>query len=168
MSDKSISPSLEDYIEAIYLISKEQKVARVKDISTMLGVKRPSVTGALKNLSSMKMTNHTPYSFVTLTEKGKQVGKEIVKRHTVIKLFFTDVLGIEVLEAEDAACRIEHSVNEEILGKLLTLIEFIKCCPRIGVEWVRKNMADCKLRSSDTRCKVCIKNCLDDVKKGTC
>ena len=121
MSD--MTPSLEDYVEAIYLISRDKKVARVKDISKMLNVKRPSVTNAIKNLSSMDMVDHTPYSYITLTAKGEKLGREMFKRHEAIRDFFVDVLGIEENKASEAACRIEHGMDHEILDKLTPVAE---------------------------------------------
>ena len=85
---KDISASLEDYIEAIYIISHENKVARVTDISKMLKVRRSSVTGALKTLSSKGIVNYTPYRYITLTDKGEKLGKEMFKRHKAIRNFF--------------------------------------------------------------------------------
>jgi len=54
-STKTLSASLEDYLEAIYHIVREKKAARAKDISKRLGVNRSSVTGALHSLAERKL-----------------------------------------------------------------------------------------------------------------
>ena len=41
-----LSASLEDYLEAIFNLAGESNVARSKDIAKLLGVAKPSVTGA--------------------------------------------------------------------------------------------------------------------------
>jgi Mn-dependent DtxR family transcriptional regulator len=46
-----LSASLEDYLEAILQLERGSRVARVSEIADQLHVSRPSVTGALKNLS---------------------------------------------------------------------------------------------------------------------
>ena len=127
--ESGITASLEDYIEAIFVISHENRVARVTDISEMLAVRKSSVTGALKALSSLDIIDHDPYSFITLTQKGEQLGKEIFRRHTILKRFFTEVLGIGEKKAGETACSLEHAVDKETLEKIVALIEFIDMCP---------------------------------------
>ena len=92
---ESISASLEDYIEAIYIISHENRVARVTDISHKLDVRKSSVTGALKALSDLDIIDHDPYSFITLTQKGERIGREIFHRHTVLKRFFAEHTSLD-------------------------------------------------------------------------
>jgi DtxR family Mn-dependent transcriptional regulator len=157
--ENGLTASLEDYIEAIYRICRTSKVARVTDISRMLDVRKSSVTGALKNLSEMDIIKHDPYSFITLTPKGEQLGRDIFHRHTVLKRFFTEILGIPEERAEHTACSIEHAVDRETLEKIITLVEFTDICPRMGTEWLRNHMKNCAISEPDERCITCIKTC---------
>ncbi|MFC1582999.1 metal-dependent transcriptional regulator [Planctomycetota bacterium] len=159
MSD--ISRSLEDYVEAIYMILQEKKVARVKDISVRLNVKRPSVTSAIKNLAGMDLVNHTPYSYITLTPAGEELGKEMETRHRTVRNFFTNILGINADKANEAACRIEHALDTEILEKLIAMAEFLEGCPRAGLDWIREHMSKCDFTEPDEGCTDCIQACLD-------
>ena len=45
-----LSESLEDFLEIILDLEKENKVARAKDIAERMNIQPGSVTGALKNL----------------------------------------------------------------------------------------------------------------------
>ncbi len=87
-----LSESLEDYLEVILKLEQAQKVARAKDIAEKMNVQRGSVTGALKNLKEKKLINYEPYSFITLTPKGKKLAREITRRHAVLKDFLFNVL----------------------------------------------------------------------------
>ncbi len=126
-STDQLSASLEDYLEAIYALSQsEQKVARSRDISEKLDVAKSSVTGALRQLSERGFVNYKPYGYVTLTEKGRFSAKEVVKKHQALKAFFSEILGIDASSAEDAACRAEHALSGEIVGRLIKLDEFLR------------------------------------------
>lgn len=128
MTDKKrakLSSSLEDYLEAIFNLSSEQSVARSKDIAQALNVSRASVTGALKTLSEKALINYKPYGYITLTPSGAEAAQKVVRRHNIIKSFFTDVLGVEELIAQEAACKAEHALGHEIVMKLLSFIEFV-------------------------------------------
>ena len=54
---EKLSASLEDYLEVIYNLSKQSRVARSKDIAEALGVSRASVTGALRTLTEKNLVN---------------------------------------------------------------------------------------------------------------
>ena len=52
-----LSSNMEDYLEAIFHISKEKQAARAKDIADRLMVNKSSVTGALRSLSEKGLVN---------------------------------------------------------------------------------------------------------------
>jgi len=120
-----LSASLEDYIEAIFNLVLESKVARSKEIALRLNVSRSSVTGALRLLKEKGLAHYEPYGYVTLTKLGRTAAAEIVKKHNILKFFFEKVLGIETDLAQDAACRAEHTLGPEIIARLLSFIEFV-------------------------------------------
>ena len=95
MISPEYSESMENYLEVILELENSNKVARAKDIADRLGINPGSVTGALKNLGEKGLINYAPYSFVTLTPKGKRVAAEITRRHAVLKDFLLNVLGID-------------------------------------------------------------------------
>ena len=59
---KKLSASLEDYIEVIFHLIGEHRVARAKDVADKMAVRKSSVTGALKALSEKGYINHDPYN----------------------------------------------------------------------------------------------------------
>jgi DNA-binding MarR family transcriptional regulator len=79
-----LSASLEDYLEAILLLERESRVARVSEIAEQLHVSRPSVTGALKNLAGRGLVSHERYGHATLTEEGERIALEVERRHVAI------------------------------------------------------------------------------------
>jgi DtxR family Mn-dependent transcriptional regulator len=121
----NLSASLEDYLEAIFNLTRESAVARSKDIAEGLGVARPSVTGALRMLAKKGLVNYEPYGLVSLTKAGQAKAAAVAKKHDVIKSFFTDILGVEAESAAEAACRAEHTLGKHIVGKLMSFIEFV-------------------------------------------
>ncbi|MDJ0621554.1 MAG: metal-dependent transcriptional regulator [Desulfocapsaceae bacterium] len=132
---KKLTASQEDYLEAIYQISLEKKAARAKDIAEFLGVKASSVTTALRNLSALELVNYAPYDLITLTDKGTEAAEEIVNRHQALKNFLTNVLGVEKEAADEAACRMEHSVPNMIVERLIKYAEYVETCPKGGITW---------------------------------
>jgi DtxR family Mn-dependent transcriptional regulator len=154
-----LSESLEDYLEVILKLEQSQKVARAKDIAERMEVQRGSVTSALKNLKEKKLINYEPYSFITLTPKGKKLAKEITHRHAVLMDFLLMILQLDEETAESTACRMEHVIDNKSLEKLLYFFDFIYKCPRAGKDWVEAFLDDCSSGKLDR--EKCVR-CLDD------
>ncbi|HUU26760.1 MAG TPA: metal-dependent transcriptional regulator [archaeon] len=124
-SQKKLSASLEDYLESIYHIETRKQAARAKDIAEQMDVKGSSVTGALQALAKRKLINYAPYDLITLTDKGKTLAREVVKRHQLLRKFFMDVLDVEEELAEKAACGMEHSIPLGIFERLIEFVEYM-------------------------------------------
>ena len=119
----ALSASLEDYLEAILLLERASRVARVSEIAGQLGVSRPSVTGALKNLGVRRLVSHARYGHVTLTQEGAKIAVEVERRHLAIRDFLTCVLGIPDDRAETTACKMEHVLEPEVLAYFVAYTE---------------------------------------------
>lgn len=113
-----VTAVLEDYLEAIYNLSKYEEGARSRDIAETLNVHKSTVTSALRALKQMHLVNYSPYGAATLTPEGKKVAKDVVRRHETLRTFFTDILGVDAKTAETAACGMEHSMPREIVDRL--------------------------------------------------
>jgi DtxR family Mn-dependent transcriptional regulator len=131
-----LTPTMEDYLEAIYTLSLEKRAVRVKDIAKRLGVKMPTVTSMLKTLSDKGMIDHEKYEYLELTGKGSHIGSQIDHRHQVLKSFLIDILQINHDQADEDACKMEHAVSSATLERILVFMEFIENCPRSGSDWL--------------------------------
>jgi len=121
----TLSDSLEDYLEAIFHIEQAKQAARAKDIAGRLKVKGSSVTGALQALARRKLINYSPYDLITLTEKGREAARDVVRRHAVLRRFFVEVLDADTEEAEVGACRMEHALPPGIRMRLIRFVEYL-------------------------------------------
>ena len=122
----ALTPSLENYLEAIFHIVKQKSAARAKDIARRLGVSNSSVTNALRALAARQLVNYAPYDIVTLTADGRRMAADVVRRHRVLRDFFVEVLGLAGEEAEEAACRMEHVLSEAVEDRLRRLLGFLR------------------------------------------
>lgn len=156
---------MEDYLETIYHIVSEKKAARAKDISVRMAVNSASVTGALRLLAEKGHINYAPYDVITLTPSGEILARDIVRRHEILKDFFTRVLDVDEQEAEVNACKMEHAVSPVIIDRLVRFVEFIQICPRGGEEWIAGFRQFCEKDDALSGCENAISKCLDDLKK---
>jgi len=161
----ALSSNMEDYLEAIFHISSEKQAARAKDIADRLKVNKSSVTGALRSLSEKGYVNYAPYDIITLTDKGKILAEDVVRRHETLKDFFVKILLLEEDEAEEASCKIEHAISNKILNRIINFVEFVEICPRGGHEWIKGFRRHCEKGDTAIRCANSIALCLEDLNK---
>jgi len=152
-----LSENMENYLEAILGLEKTNKVARARDIADKLGLQKGSVSGALKVLKKKELINYKPYSFITLTSKGKKIAVSIRRRHKVLNDFLQNVLQVDNDKAENTACRMEHAIDEETLERLVAFIDYINTCPRAGEDWLASFVNYYKTHKHDPqKCDKCI------------
>lgn len=123
--NESLSASLEDYLEAILILERRNRVARVKEIAEALNVQMPSVSGAVKTLRSKGLVLYEKNSYIRLSEKGMEVATSIQNRHLALAGFLRKVLCLDANEAQDLACKIEHVITPEVGLRLQNLTSYI-------------------------------------------
>ena len=118
-----ILKSGEDYLEAIYNLSKNNSQIRSIDIAKTLNVTKASTFNALKILAKEDCIEKEYYGAVTLTEKGLKLAKSVEQKHKAITKLLIEILKVTPKIAEIDACKIEHNLSEETTRKLF---EFLK------------------------------------------
>jgi DtxR family Mn-dependent transcriptional regulator len=131
-----LSATMEDYLEAIYQLQEQQQVARVRDIARLLGVKMPSVSGALKTLAARELIQHEKYGYATLTPQGRELAEQVHRRHHAIVELLRRVMLLAPEQAEDEACRLEHALSAESLERLLLLTQFMQQDEEVRSRWL--------------------------------
>ena len=108
-------------------------------------------------LKKKELINYKPYSFITLTSKGKKIAVSIRRRHKVLNDFLQNVLQVDNNKAENTACRMEHAIDEETLERLVAFIDYIKTCPRAGEDWLASFVNYYKTHKHDPqKCDKCL------------
>lgn len=121
---RELEESQEDYLKAIYLISRTNRGGWVSnsEIADMLNVKPSSVTNMLYKLKNLGLIDWEPRKSMRLTKKGKKIAKIILKRYEVLKDFFTNVLKLNDDDSiNDICCKIEHHLTSEVSEALYNL-----------------------------------------------
>ena len=123
---KKLSSTMEDYLEAIAALKKQNDVARVRDVASFLGVKSSSVNAALMTLSKKGFVRHEKYGYVNLTSAGEEIARNIQGRHDLLLKFLTEILNINDDEALQDACKMEHAISPKTFDRLTKFIRFVE------------------------------------------
>ena len=154
-TEKPLTSTMEDYLEAIFDLDQDKKVVRVRDIARKLDVKMPTVSSMLKTLNSRGLVTYEKYEYVELTDTGADVGREMRRRHEVLFKFLTDILKIDHKIADGEACKMEHTLSVATLESLTDFMEFIQTCPRAGESWLNYFEEFRKVGHRPEKCEAC-------------
>lgn len=117
MCNISLTSSMEDYLEAVLVLQQKHGYIRCVDVAGYLGVTKPSVSRAVKELSKKKCLLKKDDGTLSLTEQGRQIAQQIYEKHQ----FFTKQLieaGVPRDIVVQDACRLEHVISETSFNKL--------------------------------------------------
>jgi DtxR family Mn-dependent transcriptional regulator len=126
---KKVTNVIEEYMETIYKLQEKSPVARTSEIIKLLKVAPGTVTNTVKRLEKEGLITHVPYKGVKLTEKGRSIALQVIRRHRLSERLLTDLLNVDWDKAHDAACRLEHVMTEDISKKLDKALGHPKTCP---------------------------------------
>lgn len=155
MNDAPLSSHMEDYLEAIYFLTQVQPEAHAAQIADNLGVKRASVTSALRLLSDKGLINYQPYKGITLTPEGLRLGEEVARRHAILKRFIRDILGMPGDQAEEIACKMEHVTNPAFMHRMVEFITFFENCDEVKLTWTSRGRVHCGKPGESEKCHSC-------------
>lgn len=119
----NMTASLEDYLEAVLMLSQSNSEVRLTDIAAMLNVSKPSANRAVNTLTQNGFLSHEAYGAITLTPEGETYAASVLHRHKLLKHFLNDTLGVSEATAEEDACKMEHVMSAETIEKLYDYLE---------------------------------------------
>jgi len=127
--EATVSSEAEEYLEAIYRLEKKTGFARTMELASQLNVVPGSVTNTIEGLERRGLVVHEPYRGVKLTEKGRKLALNVLRRHRLAERLLTEVLRLEWSRVHEAACRLEHAIATDVVKPLEKALGNPKTCP---------------------------------------
>lgn len=125
-NEKQITNVMEDYLEAILVLSIDEGFTRITDLAEKLGKEKGTVSEMVKTkLKKLRLVNFEVYGTITLTEKGKLIAQKIKDKHDMLKSFLT-LIGVEEQNAEHDCCVMEHDLTRNTTEKLNSFTHFLR------------------------------------------
>ncbi|WP_110111294.1 transcriptional regulator MntR [Bacillus sp. CGMCC 1.16541] len=119
------TPSMEDYIEQIYMLIEDKGYARVSDIAEALAVHPSSVTKMVQKLDKDEYLIYEKYRGLVLTAKGKKVGKRLVYRHELLEQLLR-IIGVDESNIYEDVEGIEHHLSWNAIDRVGDLVQFFE------------------------------------------
>lgn len=109
----------ENYLKAIFQL-EEMDISKIttNSISEKLLTTPATVSDMLQKLSGKKLVNYQKYYGVSLTNSGKKLAVNVVRKHRLWELFLFEKLGFNWDEVHEIAEQLEHIQSEALVKRL--------------------------------------------------
>src|SRR5437016_3939736 len=108
------SKAVQDYLKAIHSLGGVDTVVSPMDLAAQLEVRAASVTGMLKRLGEAGWIEYEPGRGAKLTKAGMSEARRVIRRHRLVELFLTRVLGLDWSEVDAEAEALEHAISPRL------------------------------------------------------
>ncbi|MFA7445564.1 MAG: metal-dependent transcriptional regulator [Flavobacteriaceae bacterium] len=117
--------SEENYLKIIYHLSlKSEAEVSTNAIAGVMDSKPSSVTDMVQKLAEKELVSYKKYQGVSLTEKGKKVAVNIIRKHRLWEVFLVEKLNFSWDEVHDIAEQLEHIKSEQLTNRLDEFLDF--------------------------------------------
>jgi DtxR family Mn-dependent transcriptional regulator len=106
--------AVQDYLKTIHRLGGADGVVSPIEIADKLRVRAPSVTGMLKRLAEAGWISYESGHGARLTQRGIAEARRVIRRHRLVELFLTRVLGLDWSEVDAEAEALEHAISERL------------------------------------------------------
>lgn len=111
---KLITPAHEDYLKAIYALSRGGEEVTNSALAHHLGVTPASATNMVKKLADLGLVTYERYQNLALTGDGEKVALEVLRHHRLLELYLHDKLNLPWDQVHAEAERLEHVLSEAL------------------------------------------------------
>ncbi|WP_083758418.1 ATP-binding protein [Methanospirillum hungatei] len=121
---QKLSQAMEDYVETIYVLSKDKGYARTGEIARSLNVSPSSVVEMVGKIAKLGFVEWRRYEGIFLSPEGRLQGEAIHIRHETLRQFF-EFIGVSPDIANKEACIIEHELSPVTTSAIGNRIHFL-------------------------------------------
>lgn len=110
--------STEMYLRTVLELEEEGIPAIRARLTERLGLSAPSVSEGVQRLEGEGLVVLAEDRTVELTETGRQVATDVLRKHRLAERLLVDVLGVEHEHVHEEACRWEHVISDRVAARL--------------------------------------------------
>lgn len=124
-----LSLTEENYLKTIYSLEEKGEPVHNQSIAQTLKNTPASVSDMLKKLTKKGFIHYEPYKPIQLTDKGRQVALNIVRKHRLWETFLVKCLGFTWEQIHPIAEQLEHIESELLISRLDEYLGYPKYDP---------------------------------------
>lgn len=117
----------QDYLKELFNHEERSGVnlpLALGDLAAALDQKLPTASEAVKRLAAKDLVVHERYRGVTLTDLGRDMARQVARRHRLLESFLVTTLGYTWDEVHEEADLLEHACSDRFIARLDAHLDF--------------------------------------------
>lgn len=110
--------STEMYLRTVLELEEEGIPAIRARLTERLGLSAPSVSEGVNRLEHDGLVRLAADRTVELTDDGRTIATDVLRKHRLAERLLVDVLGVEHEHVHEEACRWEHVISDRVASRL--------------------------------------------------
>lgn len=115
--------AVENYLKHVLLLSDgSDELVPMGALAAALAVVPGTATTMVKALADEGLVQHQPRLGVRLTDDGRRVALNVLRKHRLVETFLVNVLKMDWSKVHAEAEQLEHAISDEVLDRLDALL----------------------------------------------
>lgn len=136
------TPSQEDYLKAIWVLTDEKGYARVTDLAERLEISPASASKMVRRLHAAGLLTYERYRGFSFTPRGRRTGRLLYARHQILERLLAQLALGGAAEIHRIVEGIEHHFDAGNVDQIDRLVKYIDAHPEWWSEFLRSAGAD--------------------------
>jgi len=123
------TPTVEDYLGAIYALERDGGRVIEAKLALWLAATPPTVTATIKRMIRDGWVTMCEHHEIVFTPEGRNAAESLVRRHMLTEVMLARALGVEWPRVHQEADGTEHTFSEETTDRPDAFLGFPSTCP---------------------------------------
>ena len=120
---RDLVDTTEMYLRTIYELEEEGITPLRARIAERLEQSGPTVSQTVARMERDGLLHVRNDRSLDLTVQGRSLATAVMRKHRLAELLLTDVLGLDIHQVHDEACRWEHVMSEDVERRLVNILD---------------------------------------------
>lgn len=129
MMEMKLSPTVEDYLQAIYSLEGEGETVKSARLAHRMRVTPPTAWATVRRMARDGLVELDGKKVIHLTQSGRSLAESIVRRHRLAERFLVDILKLGWADVHEQAHHFEHGITPQLEERMLAILDNPQTCP---------------------------------------
>lgn len=120
---KDLVDTTEMYLRTIYELEEEGITPLRARIAERLEQSGPTVSQTVARMERDNLVVVRPDRSLEMTPEGRELATAVMRKHRLAERLLTDILGLDIHQVHDEACRWEHVMSEAVEERVVAVLE---------------------------------------------
>lgn len=120
---KDLVDTTEMYLRTIYELEEEGITPLRARIAERLEQSGPTVSQTVARMERDNLVIVRPDRSLEMTVEGRALATAVMRKHRLAERLLTDVLGLDIHQVHDEACRWEHVMSEAVEQRVVAVLQ---------------------------------------------